>query len=273
MLTARRSAAQRSPDAPCLQRIGDQLHADRFVWGNVVKAPGNQITAEVHLWARGRPDTFARETYSDNLRDQNDETLRRIATRILERISGAATSGTVTVHAGDVEGGVVWIDGQRKQPLAHGAATIDLPAGSYQVEVRAKGFANATQSNVVVAGGQDTSVVLKLAPESAAETSAAGTGSSGDGPRVQRIVGFSLVGLGVAAEIVAGIEGIRFLSAKSDLNNDRSQVPATVTDVCATNVAFNAAAANACAKYGDAKDAATIGFVAGGVGLVAIIGG
>ena len=121
MLTAALRCPQK-PDAACLQRIGDQLHTDRFVWGVMSKSPGNQVTTEIHLWARGRPDVSAKETYSDNLQDQNDETLRRIAARILDKITGTTTKGTVTIHAGDSEG-VVWINGQKNRALEHGAAT------------------------------------------------------------------------------------------------------------------------------------------------------
>ena len=28
------------PDAPCLQRIGDQLHADHYVWGTMARKKG-----------------------------------------------------------------------------------------------------------------------------------------------------------------------------------------------------------------------------------------
>ena len=100
MLTAAlRCPASRTRRA--LLKIADQLRTDRFIWGVVTRAPGNQITAEVHLWARGKPDASTKETYSDNLKDQNDETLRKIAARILEKISGSPTTGTMTIHAGD----------------------------------------------------------------------------------------------------------------------------------------------------------------------------
>ncbi len=257
------------PDASCLQRIGDQLHADRFVWGVMTKAPGNQITAEIHLWSRGKPDASTKETYSDNLKDQNDETLRRIAARILDKISGTVATGTVSVHAGDADG-FVWVDGQKKRALDHGAATIDLAPGSYQVEVRSQGFAPARQDGVVVAAGQDTSVPLKLSPAEAA--TAASTAPAGSGPNVRRIVGWSLIGVGAVAGIVAGVEAANFLSAKSDLDTDRQQVPSSVNDVCATNV-FSAAATAACSKFNDAKDARTIGVLMGSVGGVALAAG
>lgn len=256
------------PDAPCLQKIGDQLRTDRFVWGVVTKAPGNQITAEIHLWSRGKPDASTKETYSDNLKDQNDETLRRIATRILDKISGSPTSGTVTVHAGDSEG-VVWIDGQKKRALDHGTATIDLPPGTYSVEVRAQGFATARQDGVVVAAGSDTSVPVKLSPEVATE---AAPTSPGGGTDVKRIVGWSLVGVGVVAGIVAGVEAGQFFSAKSTLDSDREQVPSSVSNVCASDV-FSPAATAACSKFNEAQTDRVVGVLLGIVGAASVTAG
>ena len=231
MLTAALRCPQK-PDAACLQRIGDQLHTDRFVWGVMSKAPGNQVTAEVHLWARGKPDVGAKETYSDNLEDQNDETLRKIAARILEKISGSPTTGTMTVHAGDAEG-VVWINGQKSRALEHGAATIDLAPGRYDVELRAQGFETARQERVVVAAGQETNVPLKLVPAAAASTEQAPRGKPVD---VRRVAGWSLIGLGVAAGIVAAVEGVEFLSAKNDLDAATARTSrAAITDVCANS--------------------------------------
>jgi hypothetical protein len=91
MLTAALRCPQR-PDAACLQRIGDHLKADRFVWGTLSKTGGRQVAADMHLWIRGKPEIAITETYSDNLRDQNDDTLRKIATRILDRLIGRPTA-------------------------------------------------------------------------------------------------------------------------------------------------------------------------------------
>jgi hypothetical protein len=257
------------PDAPCLQRIGDQLHADRFVWGLMSKAPGNQVTVEIHLWSRGRPDTSDKETYSDNLQDQNDETLRRIATRILDKISGTVTTGTVTVHAGEGDG-VVWINGQKNHLLDHGAATIALVPGKYDVEVRAQGFTTAKQEGVAVAAGLDTSVSLKLDPAAPASAEPPKSESTVDG---RRIAGWALIGVGVAAGAVAAIEGIEFISAKNDLDAARAQVPSQITDVCNSNEAFSPSAgqaATACSKYNQAATDRTVGVIVGSVGAVAL---
>jgi hypothetical protein len=266
MLTAALRCPQR-PDVACQQRIGDQLRTDHFIWGVVAKSAGNQVTAEVHLWSRGKPDTQTKETYSNNLKDQNDETLRRVAARILDRITGSVTTGTIAVHAGDAEGSV-WINGTRKQSLEHGAATIELPAGTYAVEVRSNGFAPAAQEGVVVTAGQETSVALRLVSEPIGES---GPITGGGPTAVRRAVAWTLIGVGVAAEIVTGVEGARFLSLRGDLNTDRGNIDKSVTDVCAPST--NATQVDACSKFNDAKSARTVAALVGSAGAVAIAAG
>jgi hypothetical protein len=80
------------PDFPCLQRIGDQLKADRYVWGTMdkKKAPAGLVSAELHLWTRLKPDTVARENYADNLKDPNDESLRAVAADLFTKLAPAS---------------------------------------------------------------------------------------------------------------------------------------------------------------------------------------
>jgi hypothetical protein len=267
MLTAALRCPQK-PDQACLQRIADQIHADRFIWGVMSKSGGNQVTVDVHLWARGKPDTTAHETYSDNLKDQNDETLRRIATRVLERLTGTAANGTVTVHAGD-GAGVVLVNGQKKGAFEHGAATLDLPPGSYAIEVRATGGLTAKQQ-VTVSAGADTPVTLKLVAEKEAE---AGTPSTGSSSSTRKIIGWGAIGVGGALAIVGAVEGVRFLGLKDDLNSDRSHIDKNVIDVCAPEQASNPYAADACNKFHDAKSARTLGLLFGGVGAALAVTG
>ncbi|HEX4514064.1 MAG TPA: hypothetical protein VH054_11020, partial [Polyangiaceae bacterium] len=140
------------PDSACLQRIGDQLKTDRFFWGNVVKATmAHQVVAEVHLWTRGKPEQVAKETYSDNLKDQNDDALKRIAGQLFERLTGQATQGTIIVHAIGAPAGTVLVDGKAAQPLDHGQATLLLTSGSHSIDVQADGMTTTAQTvNVVV---------------------------------------------------------------------------------------------------------------------------
>ena len=74
--------------ADCLGRMGDQLKADKFFWGTMKKA-GKNVALDLHLWTRGKPDQATTESYSDNLKDQNDEALKKIASRAFEKLTGA----------------------------------------------------------------------------------------------------------------------------------------------------------------------------------------
>jgi len=89
------------PDESCQIKIGNQIHADRFVWGSVKRSKSaKQVVAELHLWTRGRASTKTEFTFSDNLTAPGDDGLRRLVDEalnvLLERqkapIAGAAAS-------------------------------------------------------------------------------------------------------------------------------------------------------------------------------------
>lgn len=72
------------PDEACQSKIGNQIHADRFVWGSVKRSKSaRQVVAELHLWTRGRPSTKTEFTFSDNLTAPGDDGLRRLVDEAL----------------------------------------------------------------------------------------------------------------------------------------------------------------------------------------------
>jgi hypothetical protein len=74
-----------TPDETCQIRIGNQIHADRFVWGTVKrsKSSARQVVAELHLWTRGKPSTMTELAFSDNLTAPGDDSLRRLVDEAL----------------------------------------------------------------------------------------------------------------------------------------------------------------------------------------------
>ena len=78
----------RPPDSACLLKVGDHLNVDRYIWGKVTRAHGQdgQVVAEIHYWARGAPERVTLETYSNNLTDQNDDALRTVAERLVAQL-------------------------------------------------------------------------------------------------------------------------------------------------------------------------------------------
>jgi len=213
MMTAALRCPQR-PDPACLQRIADLLKTDRFIWGVMTRqgAGPHQVAVELHLWARGKPDVVVRETYSDNLKDQGDDNLRKIASRSFDRLTGGPST-TITVHAGTADG-TVTVDGDQSFPLKQGVATFLLIAGAHTIEVKAPGFLPAQQN--IVANGlatQDVNVELSVEPPPPPP-------QTPTSPR--KLVMWGTLVTGGALLVAGGVLAIVFEAERATLNNDRA---------------------------------------------------
>lgn len=202
MLTAALRCSSKPIGADCEQRIGDQLKAERYVFGYVTKGPqAGHVTAEVHLYQKGKPDTVILESYADNLKDQNDDNVRAVASRILNRLGGSAL-GTLVVRL-ERETGEVVIDGDKRVPLVKGAARLEISPGSHSVEVRASGAPQ--KRNVLVTVGKETVVDLTVVvppPDATKPPTPFPT---------RKVVGGALAAGGVALLVVGTINGLAFL--------------------------------------------------------------
>jgi hypothetical protein len=257
------------PDPPCLTKISEQLKADRFIWGALSKSPGNTVRADIHLWQRNKPEQTATETYTDNLKDQNDERLGRVAQHLFEKLTGSVSSGTLGVHAGD-GAGLVFVDGQRRAALDKGDASVELPAGSHLVEVRVQGFA-PSRDTVNIVAGKEARLAVNLVP--GGEATERGTSS---GPSGRRVGGWAAVGLGSAFLITAGVEAIVWAGKQSDQRDKLALLPQGApacdfaTKYPTAPQAQKDAAASACDNSDGAKKVSTLGIVFGAAGAVAV---
>jgi hypothetical protein len=204
MLTAALKCTSR-PTAECQQRIAEQIKADRYIWGFVAKGPSTgQVTAEIHLYQKGKPDTILKEAYADNLKDGNDDTLRKIAARIVDRLGGAAV-GVIIVRSGDASGEVI-VDGEKHVPLEKGTARIELGPGGHSVEVAPVGGA-AVKRNILVAAGKE--MVVDFTVPGAGEAAAQGR------PNTRKIIGGVSMGAGALLGVIAVVELIHYLDLQS----------------------------------------------------------
>ncbi len=215
------------PDATCEKHIGEQLKTDKFFWGNVHKVGPGQLSAEVHYWQRGKPDSSVKEILPESIKDATDSNARLAASHIFEKLTGSTPlNGTVTIKAGDGDGAVI-IDGEQKGSLDHGSTKLDLPPGAHTIEVRASGF-EASKQTVNIIASNEALVTMTLVPVAAAppvphrddtqpppETTSHGKG--------RLIVGLALIGLGVVAEVIAGVEAASYYSNKSTWDGYTSQ--------------------------------------------------
>lgn len=293
LLTAANKCPAR-PDAACAQKIADTLKTDRFIWGVASKPSKGQVNVEVHLYVRGKPETVAKETFSDALKDPSDEGMKRVANRIVDRLAGTTpTTGTVLVQSSESEGNVL-VDGVEKSRIEDGRATIELPAGKHTVEVRAPGYRPSRQEIDVVAGAEATIGVTlspepRVAPPPAADADEGAQASSGSG---RRIVGWALIGLGVAAAGFGVYETAEFVSLKSKNDDFRAmhqvdgrdgRAPPSKDLVCAVgrgespSVAWvngappsQGSAQASCDNHNKAFTSSVLGWVAGGVAVASL---
>ena len=276
------------PDAACLQRIGDQLHADHYMWGTMSKHKPNQVSADMHLWTRGKGDADTVEIYTDNLKDASDETLKGIAARIFAKLTGGgAASGTLVIHAG-TGGGTVLVDGAQRGTLEGGVARIDLTGGPHTVAVRVPGFGSAAQQ-ANVALGADQDLTFQLSPEAANPTT-----PSTPFP-VRKAAAYTTIILGSVSLAVGAVTGslwiYDFVKNSDDRQKfaggyDSTKMGATyVTNVCSgqgqigpdgapfalmQGSSIASYAADACKRSNDAVTHSTIFWITTGVGAALV---
>jgi hypothetical protein len=272
------SIALRCPPTPnqgCLDRIGDQLHADHYVWGTIAKEKSGEVTAELRLWSRGKSQVEASESYSDNLKDPSDDSLRAVAGRLFAKLTSTSNTGALIVHAGDAAGSVL-VDGVTKGKLEGGVARMDVPEGSHTITLRVPGFTAPAQTVTLQDGGEQeisfaiTPVVSAPAPEASTEPTADHVQKKPFPTR--KVIGYSAVVVGVGFLVAAGIEGATWLSDKNTSDQDRNSVPNAVTDVCNPGMPLSqsasAAAADACNQSNKASKVVKLGWIFTAIGAV-----
>lgn len=259
-------APPKQADAACLQVVYGFLKSVPFVWGTLVKKEGGNLFADLHLYkGPGKPDQPAQDTFSENL---SGEDYTKVAARLYAKLNNLTPSAFITVHAGN-GGGSVFVDGADKGSLdPQGAATVEVPTGQHAIEVRVPGFLPATQQLTVVAGADQELPAFTLTQAKPELPAVIGPASS---IPWRRVAAFTAMGLGAASLIIGTVEGVRFLGLKSDLDNDRNNVPNTVTNVCQD--LSTPASIDACSKYNDATNARVLEIVFLSVGAVLAGGG
>jgi hypothetical protein len=270
------TAALRCPGKPvpadCEQRIADQIKSDRYIFGYVQRGPqAGQVTAEVHLYQKSKPDTIIRESYADNLRDQNDETLRKIAQRVLDRLGGTAV-GVIVVRMGSESGEVV-VDGDKHVPLQNGSARLELAPGGHSVEVVVNGQ-SSQKRNVLVTAGKETVVDLTLG------------GSAPELPKsdkpfpTKKVIGIAGMVVGAGLGVFAVERLLKYNSLQDEIDNnpaygpDKFQATDGKVDACDAKLKSDGLVSeNACNKSKEAKTVSTTGIIMAGAGGLFLVGG
>ncbi len=257
-------------DVACQAKIADQLKVERLIWGKMAKSPNKEVTADLHLFHKGKGDTGVRESYSDNLKDGNDDALRRVAQRILDRLL-AKDPGFVVIKGNASE---VVVDGARRAPLDKGSARLDLAPGAHTLELSGKGL-KAQKREVTVAPGQEVAISVTLGSDAVATPGVVVPPNEPEqgGSSSRKIIGYSLMGVGAAGVITGGVFGAMYLDKSGKQADLNAGFPSNVGDACEfadNNVAgggtSKANAKEACNNSRSGEKAGTIAWIVGGAG-------
>jgi hypothetical protein len=250
------------PDTGCLQRIGDQLHTDHFVWGTLSKGRAGEVKADIHMWSRGKPDSEATDTYSDNIKDPADEALRAIASVLFGKVSGSGAGGTLVVHAGNASGEVL-VDGAPRGTLEGGVARIDVPVGSHTIAVRVRGYdASPQTANIAVNAESDVTITLTRAAPPPVEESPSSSFPA------RKVIEWSAIVIGAGLLVAGGVETAAWINDSNQSSTNRQQVPASIKDVCASQI--NTYAQKACQESKDAQTVSALGWTFGLAGAAVL---
>ncbi len=209
------------PDAPCLERIAGALKTDRFFWGYVKRTKPGEVLAEIHFWRKGKGDTLTTQSFSDNLKDQNDEVLRRLAEHGFAKLIGAVVPALLNVRVRpSAPDAVVLVDGVEVAAVDQGIASVELKPGVHTVGVRAKGY-KTWQSKVSIEPGKEETLEARLDNGTDDFTPPAKPLSA------RKILGISGLVIGGGLAIAGVIETVNFYSLKSQNSDDSKNVRTT----------------------------------------------
>ena len=262
------------PDAACQGKIADQLRVERVIWGTMQKSANHQVTADLHLFHKGKGETPVRESYSDNLKDGNDDALRRVAQRILDRLM-QKTPGFATIKG---NAGEVLIDGGNRTTIEKGSLRLDLPPGPHTLEFSGKGL-KGQKREVTIAPGVEVAVNITLAAEAAVAgpVKVEPEPVEGGGGNTRKIIGYAVMGVGGAGVLTGGMFGVVYLDKRGKQSDLNAKFPSNAGDACeyaagntALGGASKGAAKEACDNSRAGEKAGNTGLIIAGAGAVVL---
>ncbi len=201
-----------SPDPTCQQEIGKQLKSSQYLWGVLHKAPRDQVTIELHHYVKDKPDHFVSISYPANLRDQNDEALRKVARRLLVELLQLKTGFVHVVGTGPMAACAIKLDGQPVGSLRDNTLLSETTPGEHTITT--EGCPAFTGTALVPVSGE----IMVTLVEPGARIVPGVVPPRKDEQKYftgRKIVAASLMGAGLASGIVSVVFLTRYLGNQS----------------------------------------------------------
>jgi hypothetical protein len=126
------------PDVVCQGKIGDNLKADRYIWG-IVRKDGAELAIDIHLWQKGQNEVRQQLKISANLTDANDPALQQVAEQLVNKLVNFGKVGIAHLASAQSIDGELFVDNTSMGRFTNGQAELTLPIGEHKFEVRAQG--------------------------------------------------------------------------------------------------------------------------------------
>lgn len=197
----------------CMSEIGQQMGAERLVYGKLEKKKGGY---EVSLKLLNTESRKSEGTASVVIPlTEIPGGLGRRARSLYARLIGAPEEGGLDITS-NAERGTVFVDGEIKTSLSAGSARVSgLEAGSHTIAIEADGY-ERYETDVTIAAGATESLRASLVPLGGDDGDDGGEGRPGGGWRIAFWSGVVAAGVGGGGWAYSGLQ---VLSAQDDVDS------------------------------------------------------
>lgn len=210
-----------SEQATCMGPIGANMGADVLLFGRVANAKGGYKVTLTLVDTKKRSVLASDPNATITQAELKNPALGNWVREHYKKLTGESSDGQLVIIAAGAGAGRVIVNGDTKDTLRNGTATISLPEGNrYRVGVEADGFRLWEQENVQISADKTTelkpelvkSKPIDIAPKDTKGNTDTTTGTdsltSPEGPVSETTEGSSKLGWKVAAGVSFGAAAV-----------------------------------------------------------------
>lgn len=154
----------------CMAPIGASVSADLLLFGKVANLKGQGYKVSLTLVNVPRRQIVGSDANAViTPAETRNPGLANWVREHYKKLTGESSDGTVIITAAGANGGRVLVNGETKETLKSGTATLSLPEGRYRITVEADGFKLWEQDGVTVSADKATELRPDLAKSGGTE--------------------------------------------------------------------------------------------------------
>lgn len=136
----------------CMAPIGASMGADVLLFGKVANAKGGYRVTLTLVDVKKRQQIGSDPNALVTAAETKQPALGKWVAEHYRKLTGESSDGQVIIIAAGASGGRVLVNGETRETLKSGQATLSLPEGRYKIGVEADGFKLWEQDGVTISG-------------------------------------------------------------------------------------------------------------------------